>query len=108
MQKTNKRKTAALPARAAEWLSLPESAFPGIPYLELHGDSAAAVAGYEALLSYDSEKICLKMQKRFSGVGTLCIEGRNLRLSALRRGCLSVRGEIDKISFVRSETEAGK
>ena len=99
MQKRKKTKNGSLTARASAWLSLPESAFPDVPYLEVHGDSSAAVAGYESLLSYDSERICLNMKESFCGVRNLCIEGKNLRLSALRKGCLSVSGEIDAVRF---------
>lgn len=103
MRKKKREIPERMSARAAELFSLPESAFAGIPYLELHGDSSLDITGYESLVSYDSTEIRFCMKKRFCGVRMLYVEGEGLLVSSLRRGCLCVRGRIDALRFVRDE-----
>ena len=103
MQPMKKEKKKSPAARAAQLLQLSESTFSGVPYAELHGDSTLDIAGYETLVSYDSQKIVFRMKESFSGIRMLFIEGEELLLTALRPGCLSVRGRIDTIGIGHGE-----
>ena len=84
--------------RLASMLSIPESCFSGVPYLELHGDSTLSLTGYETLLFYDDNCIMFRMKRAMgSECKILRILGKGLALSALREGCLSVGGCIDAV-----------
>ncbi len=96
------RESAAV--RWNRWLSLPESAVDAVPYLELQGDAALSLCGYESLLLYEDNNILFRMKPgaggSFSDTGDqsaftlLRITGHALMIYVLRPGCLQIRGRI--------------
>ena len=79
-------------------MSFPACALSGVPYLELQGDTSMAITGYESLLLYDEQNLLFRMKDPINPHFTLLrITGRNLTLSVLREGCLSVRGQIEAV-----------
>lgn len=80
--------------RAAELLDLPVDSLAGVPRLTLVGSRSAVVEQHRGLLLYSPEQIEIE-----GGRVRLRIRGDGLRLQAMDREALLVRGEIVSVEF---------
>ncbi len=111
-------KKSNMPAahRLNRWLSFPDSALPAAPYIELQGDMAVALSGYESLLMYEEHTVMFRMKPGAGGyfdkdggktdLTLLRITGDDLTIHVLRPGCLSVRGRICAV-ILHEDTKGG-
>lgn len=75
---------------------LPGEVLPGLPLVEIAGDSRVLVENHSGVTSYSCAEIRVKV--RF---GLLCICGNSLRLAKMTRNQLVITGRIDSISLQR-------
>ncbi len=80
--------------RAAELLDLPVESLAGVPRLTVVGCRSAVVEQHRGLLLYSPEQIEVE-----GGHVRLRIRGDKLRLQAMDREALLVRGDIVSVEF---------
>lgn len=88
-----KKKGGAFPS-LAERLELPEEALSGVPRLTVTNGSRALIENHRGILEYNRERITVNFKK-----GQMCLSGRELRIAAMNREELLVRGELLDISW---------
>lgn len=72
-------------------------AFPGVPVVEIAGDSRVLIENHIGILEYGYEKITVKVN-----YGTLLICGNNLTMAQMTTQQLVIMGRISSVSIVRS------
>lgn len=85
--------------RGKEWLQhmtesleLHDLSLPGIPLVELSGNSRVLIENHCGIIRYSRNKICVKVN-----CGSVGIEGDDLILSGITPGQLVIRGKIRSI-----------
>ena len=80
----------------ADVAELPGEDLPGQSIVELTGDIRVLIEHHRGVSQYSRERICVKVKW-----GTVCISGRELELTHMRREQLVIRGRIDAVSLHR-------
>lgn len=75
---------------------LPGEVLPGLPLVEVVGDSRVLVENHNGVTSYGCNEI--RITVRF---GHLCVCGNTLKLARMTRNQLVITGRIDSISLQR-------
>lgn len=73
-------------------------AFPGLPVVEIAGDSRVLIENHLCICEYSYEKIVVKMK-----YGLLNIMGRNLRISKMTAQQLVITGMIKALDLHRGD-----
>lgn len=69
---------------------------PGLPLVELAGDSRVLVENHRGVLEYSEERIGVRV-----GFGCILIQGEGLRLGKMTRQSLVIHGQIHSVSLER-------
>lgn len=69
---------------------------PGVPVLELMGDSRLLIENHKGVIAYGDKMICVKLK-----YGAVSITGKNLSLSFMSQCQLTITGHIDAIMLER-------
>lgn len=88
-----KKKQGVLP-RLADRLELPEEALSGAAKLTLVAGRRALIENHRGILEYSPERITLSL-----GGARLSIYGQELRIAAMNRQEVLIRGEVQDISW---------
>ena len=75
---------------------LPDECIPGLPLVELYGDTRVLVEHHMGVTEYGREQIRIRVK-----FGDICICGMGLELSRMTKGQLVIRGQIHGISLCR-------
>lgn len=79
-----------------ERADLPGEPIPGLPLVEIGGDSRVLIENHRGVCEYGTEKICVKVC-----FGQLCICGSGMTLASMTREQLVIRGRIDSVTLLR-------
>lgn len=88
-----KKKQGVLP-RLADRLELPEEALSGAAKLTVIAGRRALIENHQGILEYSRERITLKL-----GAGCLSLMGQELRIAAMNRQEVLIRGEVQDVSW---------
>ncbi len=80
----------------SERLELEKGLLTSDSFMEVVGDEKLTIENHKGIVKYS----CNEMQIRVS-FGTVCIFGKNLSVSELVCEEISVKGNIDKIEFIK-------
>lgn len=75
---------------------LPGEVLPGLPLVEIAGDSRVLVENHGGVTSYSCTEIRIKVH-----FGLLCVCGTSLKLARMTRNQLVIIGRIDSITLQR-------
>ena len=70
--------------------------FPGIPLVEIAGDSRVLVENHKGVIYYGPKEVRVNVS-----YGFLCVCGQNLNMARLAKDQLVITGEIDAVSLYR-------
>lgn len=70
--------------------------YPGLPLVEIAGDSRVLIEQHSGVTEYSMEKIRIKVK-----FGQICVCGSNLVLTRMIKGQLIVTGKIDSVHLDR-------
>lgn len=84
--------------RLANAADIQDAPLPGIPLVEIAGDSRVLIENYFSVTQYDP--CCVRVKVKF---GYICVCGTNLELSRMSKGQLVVTGCIGQVQVVRGE-----
>lgn len=79
-----------------ETMDLPGEPMPGIPIVELAGDSRVLIENHGPIVEYRPERIRVNLN-----YGQLCICGQKLHLSRMSQAQLVISGVIDSLTVIR-------
>ena len=79
-----------------EGADLPGEPIPGLPLVELVGDSRVLIENHGGVCEYGLERIRVVVR-----YGQICICGAGLRLARMTNEQLVISGRIDSISVIR-------
>lgn len=82
--------------KLSEELDLSGSPLPGVPLVELSGDSRVLIENHQGVTQYGGERICIKV-----AYGCVQVCGCNLILSRMTPGQLVIRGRIESVTLRR-------
>ena len=88
-----KKKQGVLP-RLADRLELPEEALSGAAKLTLVAGRRALIENHQGILEYSRERITLNL-----GAARLSLMGQELRIAAMNRQEVLIRGEVQDVSW---------
>lgn len=80
--------------RAGQALDLPAELLPGVPRVELTGDSQLRMENHKGILSYGTREICIS-----AGPFLVRVRGEELDLKAMTRLELLIGGHIEGITL---------
>ena len=69
---------------------------PGVPIVELAGDSRILIENHKGVVEYGTEKISIKVP-----YGLLCVCGREMELAKMTKDQLVINGKIGSITIQR-------
>lgn len=75
---------------------LQDAPIPGLPLIELAGDSRVLMEHHCGVTEYGKERICVKVK-----FGQVCICGQELRLAKMTKSQLIVSGRIQAVELYR-------
>lgn len=84
--------------RLTEFTDLPGENLPGLPLLELAGDSRILIENHCGISAYGRE--CIHIRVRY---GRACICGAGLELACMTKNQLVITGRIDSITVLRGD-----
>lgn len=82
--------------RIADGADLSAETLPGVPIVELAGDSRVLIEQHSGVTEYSREQISVRVR-----YGTICICGCNLELALMTRQQLVIIGKINCIRLQR-------
>lgn len=71
-------------------------AFPGVPLVEIAGNSRVLIENHMGILEYGYENIIVKLN-----YGTLCVCGANLTMAQMTKHQLVILGSIHSLSITK-------
>ncbi len=78
---------------------LPDEPIPGLPLVEIAGDSRVLVERHRGVTEYGN--CCIRVKVKF---GQICIEGSGLELARMTPGQLIISGRIEQVRLIREGT----
>ena len=87
-------KKEGLAQALAERLELPAEAVPGSAKLSVVGGRCALIENHRGILAYSPEQIVVS-----TGRGRICLNGAELRLSAMNRDELLIQGKLQSVEW---------
>lgn len=82
--------------RLPELFGIPDQTLPGVPIIEIFGDSRVLIEGHCVVTQYSGSQIALR-----NGRGTICVSGCDLCMAELSRTQLIITGRIEGISIAK-------
>lgn len=82
--------------RLADDADLSTESLPGVPIIEIAGESRVLVERHCGMTEYSRERICVKVR-----YGFVCICGCNLELTRMSQDQLIISGRIDCVQIQR-------
>ena len=82
--------------KLADSADLSTETMPGVPIVEIAGDSRVLIERHNGMTEYSRERICVKVR-----YGCVCVCGCGLELQRMSRDQLVIRGKIESISLHR-------
>lgn len=82
--------------RLAKVSDLSEEPLPGLPLIEVAGESRVLIENHSGVTQYGKETIRVRVK-----FGQVCIEGSSLTLARMSKGQLVISGCIDSIRLLR-------
>ncbi len=76
--------------------SIVDEPYPGLPLVEIAGDSRVLIEQHCGVTEYSTEKIRVKVK-----FGQICVCGTNLVLTRMIKGQLIISGKIDSVHLDR-------
>ena len=82
--------------RLSDAADLPDAPIPGLPLIELVGDTRVLMENHCGVTEYGKERICVKVK-----FGQVCISGQDLNLAKMTRSQLVICGKIQSVEVYR-------
>lgn len=84
--------------KLADCADLSAEPLPGVPIVEIAGDSRVLIEGHDGMTEYSRERICVKVR-----YGCVCVCGCGLELTRMSQAQLIISGRIDGVQIKRRE-----
>ena len=81
-----------------EGLDLPAEPMPGVPLVEVSGESRVLIENHKGVTQYGSDKICVKV-----AYGQVAVQGCCLELARMTKEQLVICGRIDCVTLQRRD-----
>lgn len=82
--------------RIAFVADLPDTPVPGLPLVEIAGESRVLIENHCGVSQYSSDSVCVKVK-----FGQVCVTGGALDLARMTKGQLVITGRIDTVCLLR-------
>ena len=79
-----------------EILGIPDQTLPGVPIIEIFGDTRVLIEGRCTVVQYDIT--CIRLQNT---CGTVCVTGNGLKMAELSMMQTIITGCIDNVSIFK-------
>ena len=82
--------------KLADNADLSAESLPGVPIVEIAGESRVLIERHDGMTEYSRERICVKVR-----YGIVCVCGCGLELTRMSREQLIISGKIDGVMIQR-------
>lgn len=82
--------------KLADYADLSAESLPGVPIVEIAGESRVLIERHDGMTEYSRERICVKVC-----YGIVCVCGCGLELTRMSREQLIISGKIDGVMIQR-------
>ena len=82
--------------KLADGADLSGETLPGVPVIEIAGESRVIIERHAGIIEYGRERICIKVR-----YGVVCVCGGGLELTRMERELVVISGRIDCIQLQR-------
>lgn len=78
----------------AEAVDLPGELLPGMPLVEISGDSRVMIENHNGIAAYSEDCICMKVS-----FGFVSVRGRRMQITKLKKNQIVIAGKIEQVEL---------